>query len=104
MGKAFEKQIKTTKDQGKKQVQALKTKVIEDKYDDKSSKSKEVYDKILEERMVEILQMSKEINCNNLVYDFKGATSSISFTEFGGPMYTYDQLRKGDKTLQQVEK
>ena len=65
--------------------------------------SKEIYDKILDKRMDEILQMSREINYNNLVYSFKGATSPISFTKFGGPMYTYDQLKKGDKKLQQVE-
>ena len=40
----------------------------------------------------------------NLVYDFKDSRIfPISFAEFGGPMYTYDQLKKGDKTLQQVE-
>ena len=48
--------------------------------------------------------MSGEINYNNLVYDFKGPTSSISFTEFGGPIYTYDQLKNGDKTLQRQKK
>ena len=54
--------------------------------------------------MDEILEMSRKINYNNLVYDFKVPISSISFTEFGVPMYAYNQLRKGDKTLQQVEK
>ena len=47
--------------------------------------------------------MSKEINYGNLVYDFKGPTPSISFTVSRGPMYIYNQLRNGDKTLQQVE-
>ena len=55
--------------------------------------------------MVEILEMSREINYNNLVYNCKDlSVLPISFTEFGGPMYTYDQLKKGDKTLQQEEK
>ena len=57
--KAFEKQIKTTKDQGQKQVEVLKTKPINDKSDNKPSISKEIYDKILEERMDEILEMSR---------------------------------------------
>ena len=30
--------------------------------------------------------MSKGINYKTLVYDFKGPTSSIRFTDFGGPM------------------
>ena len=54
--------------------------------------------------MDEILEMSRKIYYNNLVYNFKGPTSPISFTKFGGPMYTYNQLKIGDTTLQQVEK
>ena len=50
--------------------------------------------------MDEILEMSKEINFNNLIYHFKGSSPSIIFTEFEDPMYTYAQL----KTLQQVKK
>ena len=53
--------------------------------------------------MDEILEMSREINYSNLVYDFKGATPSINFAIFSGPMYTYDQLKNSEKTLQQVE-
>ena len=53
--------------------------------------------------MDEILKMSREINYSNLVYDFKGTIPSINFTIFGGPMYTYNQLKNGEKTLQQVE-
>ena len=78
MGKAFEKQTKTIEDQGQKQVEASKTKAIEGKSNDNSSNSKEIYDKILEEIMHEILKMSREINYNNSVYVFKGPTSSIS--------------------------
>ena len=48
--------------------------------------------------------MSREINYNNLVYNFRGPASWIGFTKFGGLMYTYHQLKNGDKKLQQVEK
>ena len=101
MGKAFEKQIKTIEDQGKKQVDALKA--IKDGSNNKSTITKEIYDEILEERMDEILKMSREINYSNLVYNFKGPIPSINFAIFGGPMYTYNQLKNGEKTLQQVE-
>ena len=48
--------------------------------------------------------MSREINYSNLVYKFKNSSIySISFIAFGDPLYTYDQLKRGDKTLQQVE-
>ena len=42
LGKAFEKQIKTIEDQGQKQVEALKTKAINDKSDINPSISKEI--------------------------------------------------------------
>ena len=47
--------------------------------------------------------MSKKINYGNLVYDFKSSTPSINFVKFESPMHTYNQLKNGDKTLQQVE-
>ena len=53
--------------------------------------------------MDEILEISREINYDNLVYDFKGQTPSISFTNFGGPIYTYNKFKNGEKTLQEVE-
>ena len=90
-----EKQIKTIEDQGQKKVEALKTKIINGKLDNNPPINKEIYDKTLEKRMNEILEMSREINYNNLVYDFKSPTSSIRLTKFGGPMYVYDQLKKG---------
>ena len=71
LGKAFEKQIKTMKNQGKKQVDALKAlkpKTIESGSDNKPIITKEVYDKILEEKMNEITEMSDKIDFNNLTY------------------------------------
>ena len=103
---------KTIEDHGQKQVNALEnfkpqeqTKAITYKSDDDDNIpiSKESYDEILEERMDEILKMSREINYSNLVYNFKGPIPSINFAIFGGPMYTYNQLKNGEKTLQQVE-
>ena len=54
--------------------------------------------------MDKILEMSRKINYNSLVYNFKGPPSSISFITFGGPIYTYNQLKSSEKILQQVEK
>ena len=50
--------------------------------------NKNIYNKLLEVRMDEILNMSKEIDYGNLVYNFKGSTPSINFTIFGG-QYLY---------------
>ena len=89
LGKVFEKQIKTIEDQGQKKADALKqTKEITYKPDDDDNTpiSKEIYIKILQERMNEILKTSREINYSKLVYDFKGPIASISLIKFGGPI------------------
>ena len=70
-------------DKGQNQIDVLKslkskeeTKAITYKSDDDDNTliSKEIYDEILEERMDEIVKMSREISYSNLVYDFKGPT------------------------------
>ena len=47
--------------------------------------------------------MNKKIDYDDLVYNFKGLIPSINVTIFEGPMYFYNQLKNGGKTLQQVE-
>ena len=87
LGKTFEKQIKTIEDHGKKQVEALenlKPKAIENGSNNKSTITIEIYDKILEERLDEILEMSRKIDYSNLTYIFKGLTYSIRFAKYGG--------------------
>ena len=59
---------------------------------------------MLDERMDEILEMRRKIDYYNLGYQFKGPTKYISFIKFGGTMYTYNQLKNNEKTLQEVEK
>ena len=54
--------------------------------------------------MDEILKMSTGINYRNFVYGFKGPTLSVNFAIFRGPLYTYNQLRNSEKTLQKVKK
>ena len=42
--------------------------------------------------MDEVLEMSTEINYSNLAYNFKGQSSSTTFAEFGGPIWS---IKKG---------
>ena len=53
--------------------------------------------------MDEILKMSRELSYGSFAYDFKGPTASINFAIFKGSMYTHNQLKNGEETLQQVE-
>ena len=105
MGKAFEKQINTIEEQGKKQVDTLKVlepKAIESESNNKPVITQNFYNKILEERTNKILKMSDKVVFNNLIYNFynfKGPTSSINFGKFGGQMYIYGHKRNDDTTL-----
>ena len=54
--------------------------------------------------MDEILKLSDKIDFDNLIYNFKGPTSSINFGKFRGPMYIYGHMKNCDTTLQQVKK
>ena len=54
--------------------------------------------------MDKILEIRNKIHFINLIYDFKGETASIDCAEFEGPIYTYDDMKDGKTTLQQVEK
>ena len=108
LGKSFEKQINTIKDQGEKQIEALeslkKKEITSESDDNNTSITKEVYDKILEERMNEILKIRKKIDYDNLIYNFEGNTDPINIAKFEGPIYIYDDMKNGKTTLQQIEK
>ena len=80
----------------------MKPKAIESESNNKPVITKEIYNKILEERMDEILEMSKEINYNNLVCYFKGPTHPENFAIFDGPIYTYDQLKNGNISFSKI--
>ena len=93
MGKAFEKQIKTIEDQGEKQVEALKdlkqkeqTKAIVDKYDDRLSMQQETYNRLLNERLNGIQEISKKIDYSKSTYYFKDSyIFPINIIKFKGP-------------------
>ena len=83
----------------------MKPKAITYKSDDNNTPiSKEIYDKILEERMVEIIEMSDKIDYSKLIYDFKRSTAPVDFAKLEGPIYIYDEMKDAKATLQQVEK
>ena len=74
LGKAFKKQLRTIEDQGQKQVDALKVlepKAIESGSNNKPIITQEIYDKILEKRMDEILKMSSKIDFGQLFITLK---------------------------------
>ena len=76
LGKAFEKQIKTIKDQGEKQIKAIQdqgqVKTIK-KCDDEEdtsfiSKQKEIFIELVDERLEKITNLDKKVNSDDLIY------------------------------------
>ena len=111
LGKIFEKQTKTIEDRGKKQVEALKdlklkeqTKAIKDKGDDNLSMPEKTFNRLLDGRMGEIREISKEINYKNLAYHY--ITTGIrptNFIEFRGPLHIFKEIKNGNKITQAAE-
>ena len=112
MGKAFEKQIKTTEDQGQKQVEAAEnlkpkeqTATADTSDDDEPLKQKEACNKIFDEKLNKIQEMRKEIDYKNLVYNFTSKTSgSINSIKFKGPFGIFKEIKEGNISLKITEK
>ena len=84
MGKAFEKQIKTIENQGKKQVKAIqgnKQLVNKDDYKDKLllSREREIFKGIYNKRLDKIEQLNNKIDYNNLKYVAVNNRNHITF-------------------------
>ena len=98
LGKAFEKQTKTIKDQGKKQIDALanlKPKEIRPRETKPNKYSDYFIDKMAE------IRNSHKIDFNNLKYTFKDQNNApIDFIGFKGPLHTFKDIHDGDIPLE----
>ena len=87
-GKAFEKQIKTIEDQGKKQVDTLEslkpkeqTKPIENKSNN-WSKATIIFDDLTNKRKEIMSKLHDRVDYNNLKFEYIGPTKDVSFYEY----------------------
>ena len=115
LGKAFEKQIKTIKDQGEKKVDALNTLKPDNKnltikkysYDDYDtlliSKQKEIFNKLVDERLEKIIDLDERVNSDNLIYRYKGNTADVKFDEFDNAINIINKIRDRKKDLADVK-
>ena len=115
LGKAFEKQIKTIEDQGKKQVDALNTLKSDNKitikkytYDPNDtpfiSKQKEIFNKLVDERLEKITSLDEEVNSNDLICRCRDNTADVSFNEFDNAHVFINKIQDGKKELTNVKK
>ena len=89
MGKAFEKQIKTIEDQGKKQIDALKvlepkeeTKPIEDKSNNQS-KAKAIFSDLINKRKDLMKELNDKVGYKNLNFKYiDKKNNDVSFYEY----------------------
>ena len=102
LGKAFEKQTKTIKDQGKKQAHALKTFKLKEL---KLKETKPIeYDNYFINGLAEIRDFNKTFDFNNLNHNFTGDSAPISFIGFKGPLHVFKIIYNDDIALKDVEK
>ena len=88
LGKAFEKQIKTIEDQGKKQVDALEklklkeeTKPIEDKSNNQSRVTI-IFNELINKRKELMSELYDSVDYNNLKFEYLGPTNDVSFYKY----------------------
>ena len=88
LGKAFEKQIKTIDDQGEKQIKAIQNKgeiktIIKYAYSNSNnpliSNEKEIFDKLVDEKLKKVTKLGKKVNPDDLMYRYKGSTADEKF-------------------------
>ena len=103
MGRAFEKQIKTIEDQGKKQIDALadlKPKEIKPR----ETKPNKCGDYFID-GSAKIRESYKPIDFNDLTYNFKDLRiPSVGFIKFKGPLHIFESMHNGDIPLEYIEK
>ena len=109
MGKAFEKQIKTIEDQGKKQVDALEslkpkeqTKPIEDKSNNKL-KATIIFDDLINKRKGLMKELYDSVDYNNLKFEFVGPTKDVSFYEYIDSKELFNKLKNNQIKFSEVK-
>ena len=99
LAKAYEKQIKTIKDQGKKQVKAIqdnKQLVNKDDYKDRLllSKEREIFKNIYNKRLDKIEELNDKIDCNGLKCVSINSGKTYNFSELSDPITFLNNIKK----------
>ena len=109
LGKAFEKQTKTIKDQGEKQIKAIQDKQIvninKDDYKDKLllSKEREILKDIYNKRLDKIEELNDKFDYDNLEYVIYRSKKIYNFSELVDPLTLLDEIEKGEISIEQAK-
>ena len=63
------------------------------------SNQKEIFNKLVEERLEEITKLDKKVNLDNLIYRYKGSTANEKFNKFDNAFSLLDKIREGGTSL-----
>ena len=109
MGKVFEKQIKTIDDQGQKQIGALENLKDQNKQlvnDDEDklllSKEREIFTNIYNKRLDKIEELTKKVDCNNLIFTKLSTGNTIDFSKKTDPLTLLKKIRDGKITVERA--
>ena len=112
LGKAFEKQIKTIENQVVKQIKAIQNQrqvktIKKYTYDDEDSplmsKHKEIFDKLVDERLDEITKLEEKVNHDDLMYRCKGKTPDENFNTYDNTLNLIDKIKNGEMKLAEAK-
>ena len=98
LGKAFEKQIKTIEDQGKKQVDALEKlkpkeiKPIEGTSNNQSSAAT-IFNELISKRKELMNKLYDSVDYNNLKFEYVGPTKDVSFYEYKDSKELFNMIK-----------
>ena len=100
LGKAFEKSIKTIKNQGKKQLEVLKdltpkeqTKPFEDKSNN-HSRATNIFNDLINKRKKIRNELYEGVDYNNLKFEYVGPTKYVSFYEYKDSKELFHAIKK----------
>ena len=109
MGKAFEKQIKTIEDQGKKQVDALEnlklkkeTKPSEDKSNNQS-RATIIFNDLINKRKELMSELYDSVDYNNLKFEYMGPTKDVSFYEYKDSKELFNAIKNNQIKFSEVK-
>ena len=109
LGKAFEKQIKTIEDQGKKQVDALEnlkpkeqTKPIEGKSNN-NSKAAIIFSDLISKRKKIMSELYDRVDYNNLNFEYVGPTESVSFYGYMNSKELFNAIKNNQIKFSEVK-
>ena len=112
MGKAFQEQTKTIKEQGERQIKAIQDKrpiksIEKFTYDINYSpivlKEKEIYNKLKKKSLRNINNLDKKVDIDKLAFRYKGNTLDEDFSKFDSALYLISKIKDGEISLNEAK-